>query len=122
MDVVNLKSVCEQLDEYWSPRILGRVNDQFVKVAKLKGEFVWHNHEAEDELFLILKGALEIRYEDGSVRLSEGDFHIVPKGKMHNPVAADECWIALIEPVATKHTGDIVSDRTKSIEEQAGTD
>lgn len=119
MDVVNLKAELEKLDDYWSPRILGRINDQYIKVAKLKGEFVWHNHEVEDELFLIVKGSLDIQYEDGTVHLDEGDFHIVPKGKMHNPVATEECWIALIEPVATKHTGDVVSDRTKSIEEQA---
>ncbi|MCP4316011.1 MAG: cupin domain-containing protein [Hyphomicrobiales bacterium] len=121
MDVVNLRAELAKVSEYWSPRILGRVNDQYIKVAKLKGEFVWHNHEGEDELFYIVKGSLEIQYEDGSVHLSEGDFHIVPKGKMHNPVAVEECWIALIEPVSTKHTGDVISDRTKSLEEQAGT-
>ena len=121
MDVANLRAEIEKLDDYWSPRIVGRVNDQYVKVAKLKGEFVWHDHRDEDELFYIVKGALEIQYEDGSVHMGEGDFHIVPRGKMHNPVAHEECWIALIEPVATKHTGDVVSERTKSIEEQSGT-
>jgi len=119
MDVVNLKAELEKVTEYWSPRILGRVNDQYIKVAKLKGEFVWHDHELEDELFYIVKGGLVIQYEDGNVRLEEGDFHIVPRGKKHNPIAEEECWIALIEPVATKHTGDVVSDRTRSIEEQA---
>lgn len=118
MDVVNLKTELEKVTDYWSPRVVGRVNDQYVKVAKLKGEFVWHDHELEDELFLIVKGRLVIQYEDGDVRLEEGDFHIVPRGKKHNPVAEEECWIALIEPVATKHTGDVVSDLTRSIEEQ----
>lgn len=118
MDVVNLKAELENVTEFWSPRVVGRVNDQYVKVAKLKGEFVWHDHELEDELFLIVKGQLVIQYEDGDVHLQEGDFHIVPRGKRHNPVAEKECWIALIEPVATKHTGDVVSEMTRSIEEQ----
>ena len=119
MDVVNLKAELEKVTDYWSPRILGQVNDQYIKVAKLKGEFVWHDHALEDELFYIVKGSLVIQYKDGDVQLGEGDFHIVPHGRQHNPVAEEECWIALIEPVATKHTGDVVSDRTRSIEEQA---
>ncbi len=119
MDVVNLKAELEKVTEYWSPRILGQVNDQYIKVAKLKGEFVWHDHALEDELFYIVRGSLVIQYEDGDVHLGEGDFHIVPRGKRHNPVAEQECWIALIEPVATKHTGDVVSERTRSIAEQA---
>jgi mannose-6-phosphate isomerase-like protein (cupin superfamily) len=96
------------------------VNDQFIKVAKLKGEFVWHKHDDEDELFYIVKGRLIIQYEDGAVTLEEGDFHIVPKGVMHNPLAEQECWIALIEPVSTAHTGDVVTERTKTIEDQLG--
>jgi mannose-6-phosphate isomerase-like protein (cupin superfamily) len=119
--VVNLAGELASVTEHWSPRVVGRVNDQYVKVAKLKGEFVWHKHDAEDELFFIVKGRLVIQYEDGAVTLNEGDFHIVPKGVMHNPVAEEECWIALIEPVSTAHTGDVVSERTRSIEEQLGT-
>lgn len=115
---VNLRSEAERLSDYWSPRVLGRVNDQFIKVAKLRGEFVWHKHDDEDELFDIVKGRLIIQYEDGAVTLEEGDFHIVPKGVMHNPLAEQECWIALIEPVSTAHTGDVVSERTKTIEDQ----
>jgi mannose-6-phosphate isomerase-like protein (cupin superfamily) len=117
---INLRNEAETLRDYWSPRIVGRVNDQFVKVAKLKGEFVWHKHDEEDELFYIVKGRLIIQYEDGAVTLDEGDFHIVPRGVMHNPLAERECWIALIEPVSTKHTGDVVTERTRSIEEQLG--
>ena len=117
---VNLRSEAESLSDYWSPRVLGRVNDQFIKVAKLKGEFVWHKHDDEDELFYIIKGRLIIQYEDRAVTLEEGDFHIVPKGVMHNPLAEEECWIALIEPVSTAHTGDVVSERTKTIEDQLG--
>jgi mannose-6-phosphate isomerase-like protein (cupin superfamily) len=117
---INLRSEAESLSDYWSPRVLGRVNDQFTKVAKLKGEFVWHKHDDEDELFYIVKGRLIIQYEDGAVTLQEGDFHIVPKGVMHNPLAEQECWIALIEPVSTAHTGDVVTERTKTIEDQLG--
>jgi mannose-6-phosphate isomerase-like protein (cupin superfamily) len=117
---INLRREAEALTEYWSPLVLGRINDQFIKVAKLKGEFVWHKHDDEDELFYILKGELKIEYEHGAVTLGEGDFHVVPKGVMHNPVAVDECWIALIETVSTRHTGDVVDERTKSIEQQLG--
>jgi mannose-6-phosphate isomerase-like protein (cupin superfamily) len=117
---INLRNEAETLRDYWSPRIVGRVNDQFVKVAKLKGEFVWHKHDEEDELFYIVKGRLIIQYEDGAVTLDEGDFHIVPRGVMHNPLAEQECWIALIEPVSTKHTGDLVTERTRTIEDQLG--
>ncbi len=110
----------DKVSEFWSPRIIGQVNDQFVKVAKLKGELVWHKHDEEDELFFIVKGQLVIQYEDGAVTLEAGDFHVVPKGVMHNPVAAEECWIALIETVSTKHTGDVVTERTRSVQEQLG--
>lgn len=118
LPVVNLKAALDNVSDHWSPRVLGRVNDQFVKVAKVKGELAWHKHDAEDELFLILKGSLVIQYEDGEVTLREGDFHVVPKGRMHNPVAAEECWIALIETVTTQHTGDIVTEKTKPVEQQ----
>ena len=123
--MLNTSNLLEELDhvtEYWSPRIIARVNDQYVKVAKLKGELTWHKHNDEDELFQIIKGELIIEYEDDEVHLNEGDIHIVPAGVMHNPVAKEECWIALIETVTTKHTGDIVVEGTKSIEEQNQTD
>lgn len=118
MNKVNLLEALAEVDEYWSPRVVGQVNDQYIKVAKLKGEFVWHQHDDEDELFYIVRGQLVIEYEDDRVVLDEGDMHVVPKGVQHNPVAAEECWIALIETVSTKHTGEVMSDRTRSIEEQ----
>ena len=118
MKKVNLLKELELIDDYWSPRIVGRVNDQFIKVAKLKGSFTWHKHDEEDELFYILKGQLIIEYEEDRVILNEGDFHVVPKGTLHNPVAKEECWITLIETVSTKHTGDVITDKTKSIEQQ----
>lgn len=118
LDVVNLRRELETVREHWSPKIVGRVNDQYVKVAKLEGHLAWHKHDDEDELFYIVKGRLVIEYEDGKVALEEGDFHVVPKGRLHNPVAREECWIALIETVTTKHTGDVVTEKTRSIEDQ----
>jgi mannose-6-phosphate isomerase-like protein (cupin superfamily) len=118
--ILNFADELERVTDYWSPRVVGRVNDQYVKVAKLKGELVWHKHDAEDELFYIVKGRLVIQYEDGAVTLNQGDFHVVPKGVMHNPAAEEECWIALIEPMTTAHTGDVVTERTKSVEDQLG--
>lgn len=116
----NLDAAFGQLTEFWSPRVVATANGQYVKVAKVKGEFVWHAHADEDEFFLVHRGALTIRYRDRpDVVLHEGDFHVVPKGVEHNPFAADECWVVLVEPAQTKHTGETVSDITKSIEQQA---
>jgi len=106
------------LDDLWSPRVVGQVNDQLVKVAKVLGEFVWHKHDDEDEMFLIASGSLRIDYEDHTVELKKGDLHIVPRNTMHRPVADQECRIVLIEPASTKHTGDVVSDLTKSLDQQ----
>ena len=115
---MNLKARAAELTEYWSPKVLGQVNDQYIKVAKIKGEFAWHKHDDEDEMFLILDGQLTIQYEDHAVELNAGDFHVVPRGVMHNPICDHECLIALIETVTTAHTGDTMTDKTKSIEEQ----
>lgn len=115
---LNLLEELNLVTEYWSPRIVASVNDQYVKVAKLKGTLVWHKHDNEDELFQIVKGELTIEYENNSVHLKEGDIHVVPAGTMHNPVADEECWIMLIETVTTKHTGDVIVDKTRSLDEQ----
>jgi len=115
---MNLKQHASALNEYWAPQILGRVNDQYIKVAKVKGDLTWHKHDNEDELFLVLAGELTIEYEDHEVVLGEGDCHVVPKGVMHNPHCREECLIALIETTTTAHTGDTLTDKTKSIEEQ----
>ena len=117
---MNVLEELETVTTFWSPKIIGQVNNQYIKVAKLKGELAWHKHDEEDELFHIIKGRLIIEYEDGQVELNEGDMHVVPKGKMHNPVAEQECWIVLIETVTTKHTGDLIVGKTKSIEQQLG--
>jgi mannose-6-phosphate isomerase-like protein (cupin superfamily) len=118
--VVNLDRAAGSLEELWSPRVVARVNDQFLKVARVKGQLTWHKHDAEDELFYILKGRLKIEYEDGVVELGPGDAHVVPRGVLHNPVADEECLIALVETVTTKHTGDVVTPLTKTIEQQLG--
>ena len=106
---------------HWTPRVVGRVNDQYVKVAKLLGELVWHAHDEEDELFLIVYGMLRIQLEgDREVSLSPGQFYVVPKGVQHNPVADEEVGIVLIETVTTSHTGSVQSERSVSIERQLG--
>ena len=125
LEPVALLNACESLTEYWSPRIIGRVNDSFVKVAKVKGEFVWHKHDLEDEMFLVLRGRLVIEFDPtfngpSHVVLRGGDFFVVPKNTLHRPSADDECFIALLEPVTTKHTGELVTEQTRSIEQQLG--
>ena len=120
LKVVNLEEAAGELNQLWSPRVVAQVAGQYVKVAKVKGELMWHAHEHEDEMFLVLKGELHIQMEEGEAVLGPGDALVVPAGVRHNPVAAEECWLALVEPAATKHTGDVVTDRTRSIEEQLG--
>lgn len=120
---VDLLRAAEAVKEYWSPRVVAQVNDQYVKVAKLRGSFCWHSHADEDELFFILRGRLKIEYEAGRVvELPAGSLHVVPRGVLHNPVAEEECLIALIETVTTKHTGEVETPLTRSIDEQLGWD
>jgi mannose-6-phosphate isomerase-like protein (cupin superfamily) len=117
--VINVDGALAQVSEHWSPKVIARVNEAYVKVAKVAGELAWHKHDEEDELFWIVRGHLRIEYEHGRVvDLAPGDIHVVPKNTMHNPIAKEECWIVLIEPVGTKHTGDVVTEKTKSIAEQ----
>ena len=106
--------------EPWSPRVIGRVNDQYVKVAKLEGQLAWHKHEFEDELFVVVYGHLRLQFENNEVELGPGDFYVVPKGTLHNPVASEECGIVLVETVTALHTGNVTTDRTKTIEQQIG--
>lgn len=114
----NILAECASLTEFWFPKVIGEVNGQLLKVAKLKGQLVWHSHENEDELFYIVKGQLRIELEGDVLNLSQGDFATIPKATMHNPVADEECWILLIEPASTLHTGDVSTPMTRSIEEQ----
>ena len=115
---VALDKVAAGLSEYWSPRVVGEVDDSYVKVAKVKGSLTWHRHDTEDELFLVLRGQLRIEMERESVELREGEMFIVPKGTRHNPVAVEECHILLFERKSTKHTGDVMTEKTRSIDEQ----
>lgn len=111
----------EQVVDHWTPRVVGRVNDQYVKVAKLLGELVWHAHEQEDEMFLVLSGRLRIQLEGfDDVELGPGQFYVVPRGLRHNPVADEEVHIVLIETVTTAHTGDAMVPGTVPVERQLG--
>lgn len=114
----NLLAAFDRVTEHWSPKVIGRVNDQYLKAAKLKGEFVFHDHAEEDELFYVVRGSMQMAFEDRVVELAEGDFLTVPKGVQHKPIAAEECWVLLIETVTTKHTGDVESEYTKTLDEQ----
>jgi mannose-6-phosphate isomerase-like protein (cupin superfamily) len=112
MDKVSLSAKFAQFTEQWSPKIVGQVNDMHVKLAKLQGEFVWHHHEVEDELFLVVKGRLTIRLRDRDIHLAEGEFLIIPHGVEHLPVADEEVHVLLFEPVGTLNTGNVQDDHT----------
>ncbi|HWQ61785.1 MAG TPA: cupin domain-containing protein [Negativicutes bacterium] len=113
MEKVNLFQKFSMFNEYWSPKIVGDLNDSHVKVAKLKGQFDWHHHKDEDELFWIVKGRLLIRFRDKDVWLEPGEFIIIPKGVDHLPVADEEVHAVLIEPKGTLNTGNVVTAKTK---------
>src|SRR5262245_7923675 len=112
MEVVNLARKFSLFSDYWSPKIVGELNGQQVKLVKLKGEFVWHHHEYEDELFLVMKGSLRIRLRDQEVTINEGEFFIVPKGVEHQPIAEEEVHLILLEPASTLNTGNVRNERT----------
>ena len=114
IDKVSLAQKLALFDDHWNPKIVGELNDSFVKLVKLKGEFVWHHHEAEDELFLVLKGSLLMRFRDKDVRVDEGEFIIVPRGIEHQLIADEEVHIMLLEPKSTLNTGNIENERTQS--------
>jgi len=122
MDFLEPTRIRDELDQvslHWTPRVVGRVNDQYVKVAKLLGELVWHAHDTQDEMFLVVYGNLRIQLDgDREVSLTAGEFFVVPKGTRHNPVANEEVGIVLIETVTTAHTGDVVVEGTVPIERQ----
>lgn len=112
MTMVNLAEKLASFSERWSPRVVGELNGQQVKLAKLQGEFVWHHHEHEDELFLVLKGTLLMRLRDRDVTIREGEFLIVPRGVEHLPVAEEEVHVLLFEPATTLNTGNVRNERT----------
>jgi mannose-6-phosphate isomerase-like protein (cupin superfamily) len=113
---VNLSQKFGLFEEHWRPKIVGELNDSYVKLAKLKGEFVWHKHENEDELFLVIKGRLVIRLRERDLNIGEGEFVIIPKGVEHLPVAEEEVHVLLVEPKTTLNTGDVRNERTVEAE------
>ena len=112
MEKVNLAQKFGLFHDYWSPKIAGELNDSYVKLVKLKGEFVWHHHEVEDELFLVVKGKLLIKLRDRDIWLEEGEFVIIPRGVEHLPVAKKEAHVLLLEPKSTLNTGNVQNERT----------
>lgn len=116
--VVSPQLIAASLTELWSPRVIAEVDDAYVKVAKVQGEFPWHAHEGEDELFFLLQGQLRIEMEAGAVELSPGELFVVPKGVRHRPVAKEECQLLLFERKSTLHTGNEATELTRSLDEQ----
>ena len=114
MHSVNLAAKFRQFDDHWSPKIVGELNDSYVKLVKVKGEFVWHHHDVEDELFLVVKGRLLIKFRDRDVWVDEGEFVIVPRGVDHLPIASEETHVVLLEPKSTLNTGNVRNERTIS--------
>jgi mannose-6-phosphate isomerase-like protein (cupin superfamily) len=112
MQKINLQDKFTLFEEHWSPKIVGTVNDCHIKLAKLEGEFVWHKHEHEDELFMVVKGRLLMKLRDGDVWLEEGELFIVPRNVEHLPAAEEETWVMLVEPISTLNTGNVTSERT----------
>jgi mannose-6-phosphate isomerase-like protein (cupin superfamily) len=112
METINLNDKFSRFTDYCNPRVIGEVNDCYVKVVKLKGEFIWHHHEREDELFLVVHGTLRMKFRDHEAVVREGEFVIVPRGVEHCPAADEEVHIVLIEPKSTLNTGNITNERT----------
>jgi mannose-6-phosphate isomerase-like protein (cupin superfamily) len=112
MKAINLKDKFSHFSDYWKPRILGELNDCHIKAVKLKGEFVWHHHDNEDELFFVAKGTLRMKFRDREALVREGEFIIVPRGTEHCPVADEEVHLILMEPKSTLNTGNITNERT----------
>ena len=113
IEKVNLSEKFGLFGEHWSPKIAGEVNDSLVKLVKFRGDFVWHKHDDEDEMFFVFKGEITIKLRDGDVRLGEGEFVFIPRGVEHKPVAAEEAHVLLFEPKTVLNTGDVVNELTK---------
>lgn len=113
MSSINLKEKLDLFQEQWTPKIIGELNGQHVKLAKLEGEFVWHDHKNEDELFYVIKGQLILELRDQTITLNEGEMYIVPKGVEHKPIAKEEVHVLLFEPAMIKHTGEVEHELTK---------
>ncbi|HKG11930.1 MAG TPA: cupin domain-containing protein [Pyrinomonadaceae bacterium] len=115
LEKVNLSDKFSLFGEHWSPKIAGEVNDSYVKLVKFQGDFVWHKHDAEDEMFLVVKGSIVIKLRDGDVRLGEGEFVVIPRGVEHMPVAEEEAHVLLFEPKTVLNTGDVRNERTREV-------
>lgn len=115
MDKINLEQKFSLFHEFWSPKIVGELNDSYIKLAKLKGEFDWHHHEREDELFFVVKGQLTIKFRDHEASVGAGELIVIPKGVDHLPVATEEVQVMLIEPKGTLNTGNVVTEKTKEV-------
>ncbi len=113
MDKINISEKFDQFNDYYNPRIIGELNGQHVKAVKLKGEFIWHHHDREDELFLVVKGKLKMEFREKIVEVSPGEFIIVPRGVEHRPVAEQEVHVLLFEPDSTLNTGNVENERTR---------
>jgi len=113
MEKVNIVEKLSAFNDYWNPRIIGELNGQQVKATKLQGEFIWHHHDQEDEMFLVIKGKLKMEFRDKTVEINPGEFIIVPRGVEHKPVAEEEVHLLLFEPASTLNTGNIENERTK---------
>lgn len=113
LNSINFKDKFEKITEYWDPKIIAALNGQHVKIAKIKGEFVWHSHEKEDELFYVVKGTLKIEFRDKTETINQGELIVVPKGVEHKPIADEEVHIMMFEPIGTLNTGGTESDLTK---------
>lgn len=118
MSSLSPRDLAASLTELWSPRVIGELDDNYIKVAKVQGTLAWHSHEHEDELFYVLAGVFRIEMEDRTVVLNPGEMFVVPKGVRHNPIAEQECLILLIERKSTLHTGDVRTEKTRSVDEQ----
>lgn len=114
MDKVNLAEKFELFSEHWSPKIIGELNGQQVKLAKFKGEFVFHQHEDEDELFMVIRGKFRMEFRDKTVEVNEGEILILPEGVEHKPIADEEVWVLLFEPASTLNAGNVVNEKTKA--------
>ena len=115
IEKVNLSEKFGLFSEHWSPKVAGEVNDSYVKLVKFGGDFVWHKHDEEDEMFLVVRGEITIRLRDGDVRLGEGEFVIIPRGVEHKPVADAEAHVLLFEPKTVVNTGDVIEERTRPV-------
>ena len=113
MKKINISQKLAQFNDHWNPRIIGELNKQHVKLAKIKGEFIWHKHDDEDEMFLVLKGTLKIEFRDRTETIQENEIIIVPKGVEHKPIAEEEVSIVLFEPATTISTGALENERTR---------